>query len=148
MDKGAWWAIIHGVTKSQTWFSNLINQANGTEITIAKCNKKHWPCRINLQKLPDQFSRSVVSDSLWQDGVQHIRSPCPSPAPGVYSNSCPLNQWCHPTISSPVIPFSLLQYFPASGSFRISHFFTSGGKVLEFQLQHQAFQWIFRTDFL
>ena len=65
-----------------------------------------------------QFSRSVVSDSLWPYGLQHARPPCPSPAPGIHSNSCPSCRWCHPTISSCVIPFSsCLQSFPASGSF-------------------------------
>ena len=75
-----------------------------------------------------QFRRSVVSDILWPHGLQHPRPPCPSPTPGVYSNSCPLSQWCHPTISSSVVPFSYcLQSFPASGSFPMSQFFTSGG---------------------
>ena len=60
-----------------------------------------------------------MSDSLWPHGLQHARPPCPSPTPGVYSNSCPLSPWCHPTISSSVVPFSCLQSFPASGSFRI-----------------------------
>ena len=60
-----------------------------------------------------------MSDPLWPHGLQHARLPCPSPTPGVYSNSCPLNPWCHPTISSSVIPFSYLQSFPASGSFQI-----------------------------
>ena len=65
-----------------------------------------------------QFSWSVMSDSLWLHGLQHARLPCPSPTPGAYSNSCPSSQWCHPTISSSVIPFSSrLQSFPASGSF-------------------------------
>ena len=65
-----------------------------------------------------QFSCSVMSDSLQPHGLQHARPPCPSPTPGVYSNSCPLSQWCHPTISSSVIPFSsCLQSFPASGYF-------------------------------
>ena len=64
-----------------------------------------------------QFSDSVVSDSLQPHGLQHARPPCPSATPGVYSNSCPLSQWCHPTISSSVVPFSVhLQSFPASGS--------------------------------
>ena len=76
-----------------------------------------------------QFSRSVVSDSLQPHGLQHARPPCPSPTPGVYSNSCPLSRWCHPTISSSVIPFSSrLQSFPASGSFPVSQFFPSGGQ--------------------
>ena len=73
-----------------------------------------------------QFSHSVVSDSLWSYELQHARSPCPSPTPGVYPNSCPLSQWCHPTI-----PFSSCpQSFPASGSFQMSRFFTSGGRSI------------------
>ena len=76
-----------------------------------------------------QFSHSVVSDSLRPQGLQHARLPCPSPSPGAYSNSCPSSQWCHPTISSCVIPFSsCLQSFPASGSFPMSQFFPSGGQ--------------------
>ena len=76
-----------------------------------------------------QFSCSVVSDSLWPHGLQHARLPCPSATPGVYSNSCPLSLWCHPTISSSVGPFSsCLQSFPASGSFQMSQFFASGGQ--------------------
>ena len=90
-----------------------------------------WPQRQFL-KLPSvQFSRSVMSDSLQPHELQHGRLPCPSPAPGVYSNSCPLSQWCHPTISSSVIPFSsLLQSFPESGSFPMSQFVASGGQSI------------------
>ena len=78
-----------------------------------------------------QFSRSVVSDSLWPHEPQHARPPCPSPTPGVYPNSCPLNQWCHPAISSSVIPFSSCpQSFPASGSFQMSQLFASGGQSI------------------
>ena len=78
-----------------------------------------------------QFNRSVVSNSLRPHELQHTRPPCPSPTPGVYSDSCPLSQWCHPTISSSVIPFSShLQPFPASGSFPMSQFFTSGGQSI------------------
>ena len=80
----------------------------------------------------DQISRSVVSDSLWPHESQHARPPCPSPTPGACSNSCPLSQWCHPTISSSVIPFSsYLQSFPALGSFPMSQFFASGGQSIE-----------------
>ena len=69
-----------------------------------------------------------MSDSLQPHGLQHARPPCPSPTPGVYSNSCPSSRWCHPTISSSVIPFSSrLQSFPASGSFPVSQFFASAG---------------------
>ena len=74
---------------------------------------------------------SVVSNSLQPHGLQHTRPPCPSPTPGVYSNSCPLSQWCHPTISSYVVPFSsCLQSFPAPGSFLMSQLFTSGGQSI------------------
>ena len=77
------------------------------------------------------FSRSAVSNSLWPHGLQHARLLCPSPSPGACSNSCPLSQWCHPTISSSVIPFpSCPQSFPASGSFPVSQFFTSGGQSI------------------
>ena len=70
-----------------------------------------------------------MSDSLWPHGLQHARIPCPSPTPGAWSNSCPLNWWCHPTISSSVISFSsCLQSCPASGSFPMSQFFKSGGQ--------------------
>ena len=76
-----------------------------------------------------QFSRSVTSNSLRPHGLQHTSPPCPSPAPGVYSNSCSLSQWCHPTISSSVIPFSSCpQSFPASWSFQMSQLFASGGQ--------------------
>ena len=69
-----------------------------------------------------------MHNSLWPHGLQHARLPCPSQTPGVYSNSCPLSQWCHPTISSSVVPFSShLQSFTASGSFPRSQFFASGG---------------------
>ena len=72
-----------------------------------------------------------MSDSLWPHGLQHARLPCPSPTPGVYSNSCPLSRWCHPTISSSVVPFfSCRQSFPASGSFQMSQFFKSGGQSI------------------
>jgi len=84
-----------------------------------------------LQHSSVQFSRSVVSNSLWPHGLQHTRPPCPSPTPGVYSNSCPLSRWCHPTISSSVVPFSsCLQSFPASGSFQMSQLFASGGQSI------------------
>ena len=81
--------------------------------------------------LVSQFRCSGVSNSLWLHGLQHARLPHPSPIPGVYSNSCPLSQWCHPTISSSVIHFSsYLRPFPASGSFQMSQFFASGGQSI------------------
>jgi len=77
------------------------------------------------------FSRSVMSNSLWPHGLQHARLPCPSPAAGACSNSCPLTWWCHPIISSSVITFSSCpQLFPASGSFPMSWLFTSGGQSI------------------
>ena len=89
-----------------------------------------WNCR-NKWAFPlfssAQFSHSVVSNSLWPHGLQHARPPCPPPTPGVYSNSSPLSQRCHPTISSSVIPFSpRFQSFPASESLEMSQIFTSG----------------------
>ena len=76
-----------------------------------------------------QFSHSVMSDSLRPHGLQHARHPCPLPTLGVFPNSCPLSRWCHPTISSSVVPFfSRLWSFPASGSFQMSQLFASGGQ--------------------
>ena len=81
---------------------------------------------LTVRTLSVQVSCSVVSDSLQPHELQNARFPCPSPTPGTYSNSCPLSRWCHPTISSSVVPFSsCLQFFPASGSFLASQFFTS-----------------------
>ena len=78
-----------------------------------------------------QFSRSVMSDSLQPHGLKHSRLPCPSPTLGPYLNSCPSRRWCHPTISSSVLPFSShLQFFPASGPFPVSQFFASGGQSI------------------
>ena len=95
------------------------------------------------------FICSVVSDCLQPHGLQHARLLCPSPSPRVCTNSCLLSRWCHPTISSSVTPLSSCpQSFPAPGSFPVSWLFESGAKVLELQLQHQSFQWIFSTDFL
>ena len=84
-------------------------------------------CDCSFQPV-SQFNRSVVSNSLWPHGLQHARPACPSLTPGIYSNSCPLSQWCHPTISFSVIPFSShLQSFPASGFFPVNQFLTWGG---------------------
>ena len=92
-----------------------------------------------------QFSRSVVSNSLRPHELQHTRPPCPSPTPRVYSNPSPLSRWCHPTISSSVVPFSSCpQSFPTSGSFPMSQHQVA--KVLEFQLQHQSLLWTPRTE--
>ena len=80
-----------------------------------------------------QFSRSVMPNSLWPHGLQHAKLSCPSPTPGACSNSCPSSWWCHPTISSSVVPFSsCFQSFLASESFSMSHFFASGGPITIF----------------
>ena len=83
-----------------------------------------WPSSV-------QFSHSVMSDSLWPHESQHARPPCPSPTPGVYSNSCPSSWWCHPTISSSVVLFSYCpQSLPASGSLPMSQLFAWGGQSI------------------
>ena len=90
---------------------------------------------------------SVLSDSLWPHGQQHARLPCPSPSPQSCLNICLLSQGCCPVIMSFVVHVSFyLQSFPASGCFSVSYLHQVA-KILEFQLQHQTFQWIFRTDF-
>ena len=90
-----------------------------------------FPSIFQTSVLLVQFSRLVVSDSLQSHGLQHARLPCPSWTPGTHSNSCPLSDWCHPIISSSVMPFSSCpQSFPASGSFPMSQFFTSGGQSI------------------
>jgi len=103
-----------------------------------------------------QFSCPVVSDSLRPHEPQHARPPCPSATPGVHPNSCPLSQWCHPTISSFVVPFSSRpQSFPASGSFPMSQLFASGGQSIEvsastsflpMNTQDWSFQWIWNSS--
>ena len=90
-----------------------------------------WPTTILWVSV--QFSSVAQScpNSLWPHRLQHARPPCPSPTPGLYSNSCPLSRWCHPNISSSVIPFSSrFQSFPASGSFPMSQFFASGSQSI------------------
>ena len=87
-----------------------------------------------------------MSNSLWHR-LQHTRIPCPSPTPRACSNSCPLSRWCHPIISSSVISFSSFNLPQHQSLFQWISFPHQVTKVLEFQLQHQSFQWIFRTDF-
>ena len=90
-----------------------------------------FPMIMNIFFSLVQFSCSDMSDSLWPRGLQHARPPCPSPTPGVYSNSCPLSWWCHPIISSSVVPSSSCpQSFPASGSFQMSQLFASGDQSI------------------
>ena len=97
----------------------------------------------------DQISRSVMSDSLRPHESQHARPPCPSPTPGVHSDSRPSSWWCHPVISSSVIPFSSCpQSLPASESFPMSQLFAWGGQSTGVQLQHHSFQRNPRNDLL
>ena len=117
IDRGAQQATVHSVAQSWTWLKWLSTHA---------VNK----CLYLVQFSLVQFSRSVVSDSLWPHELQHTRPPCPSPTPGAYPNSCPLSRWCHPTISSSVRFSSCPQSFPASGSLLMSQLFTSGGKSI------------------
>ena len=108
---------------------------------------QHWE-RLQSDAYLLLFSRSVMSSSFWSHGLQNTRLPCPSPSPGVCSNS---GQWCYPTISSSIVSFFCLLSFPASGFFFFPQWISSShqvAKVLELQLQHQSFQWIFGVDFL
>ena len=105
--------------------------------TGSKLGKEHvkpvycHPAYLTYIQSSVQFSRSIVSESLRYHGLHHATPPCPSPTRGLFSNSRPLSRWCHPAISSSVIPFSSsLQTFPASGSFQISQLFTSCGKSI------------------
>ena len=97
------------------------------------CNCAMYSCYLFLisSTLFSSVQSLVVSDSLQPHGLQHDRLTCPSPTPGVFSSSCPLSQWCHPTISSSVVPFSsCLQSFPSSECFQMSQFFASGGQSI------------------
>ena len=88
-----------------------------------------YSIHVKLHCVSVQFSRSVVSDSLGPHELQHVRPPCPSPIPGVHSNSSPLSQWCHPAVSSSVVPFSSCpQSLPTSESFPMSQLITCGGQ--------------------
>ena len=106
--------------------SNIIR--NSLKQEVIQMSIVWWMGRLMVVRFSSvQFSRSVVSDSSQPHESQHARPPCPSPIPGACSNSCPSSRWCHPTISSSVVPFSsCLQSSPASGSFPMSQFFTSG----------------------
>ena len=103
------------------------------KFTLGNIFPRHFAFFANLSFLlfSVQFSRSVVSNSLQPHGLEHARPPCPSPTPGVYSNSCPSSRWCHLTTSSSIVPFSsCLQSFPASGSFQMTQLFSSDGQSI------------------
>ena len=122
--------------KQRTWFSSckwLITSS----VQQMKQNQK-WIAKLQVRLVllkyfsSVQISSSVVSNSLRPHESQHTRPPCPLPTPGVYSNSCPSSWWCHPAISSSVIPFSSCpQSLPASGSFPMSQLFSWGGQSIE-----------------
>ena len=116
------WYNCSAICGSSAWW--LYGGINSNLLQECLC---HRPCDPGSV----QFSCSVVSNSLRPHGLQHSSLPCPSPTPRVYSNSCPLSRWCHPAISSSVVPFSSCpQSLPASGSFLTSQFFTSGGQSM------------------
>ena len=120
--------------EAEVWYhkaSGIMSQRRRNIFKREKAKKNWLLFKSSLQFSSVQFSHSVVSDSLRTHELQHARPPCPSPTPGVYPNPCPLRQWCHPTISSSVVPFSSCpQSFPASRSFQMNHLFTSGGQSI------------------
>ena len=108
------------------WLRHKDHSSLISQLAVSRYSRNEW---LTDEVNSVQFSRSVLSDFLWSHRLRHARPPCPLPTPGVYSNSGPLIRWCHPTISSSVIPFSFpLQSFPASGSFQMSQLFASGGQ--------------------
>ena len=126
------------------YYCSYTYQLKAPSRNICQSKLWSWAFVLRIQFSSVQFSLSVLSDSLCPHESQHARLPCPSPTPRVYPNSCTLSWWCQITISSSVIPFSsYLQSFPTLGSFPVSQ-----PKILEFELQHQSFQWTPRTDFL
>ena len=129
--------------RDETWVSHIA----GGFFTISAPGK----LRVELKSVwfPVQFSHSVVSDSLRPHDSQHARPPCPSPTPRVHPNSHASSRWCHPAISSSVVPFSSCpQSLPASESFPMNQPSHEVAKVLEFQLQQQSFRWTPRTGLL
>ena len=135
--------LVDGNHKSPQWFQYFMFPRAGVAKghKLSELQKQIYSLKILF------FSHSVMSDSLWPHGLQHARLPCPSPYLRAYSDSCPLSEWCHPTISCSVDPFSCLQSFPASMSFPVNLLFASGGQSVDASAS-ASFQWIFRTDFL
>ena len=111
------WIHVAGKWSLKVEIEKIWKCEQNTRMMELICHSKKLRIPYMTIELSVQFSRSVVSDSLRPHGLQHIRLPCPSPSPGACSNSCPLSQWYHPTISSTVVPFSsCLQSFPSSGN--------------------------------
>ena len=165
MDGGAWQATVHGIARVG---HNLVTKPPPPPPSICYMQdavfyiilgfvlkkpkgspeKSGWGGEEAICPEPDSVQSLSCVRLLWSHELQHTRPPCPSPTPGVYSNSFPLSWWCHPTISSSVVPFCPCpRSFPASGSFPMSSSHQVA-RVLEFQLQHQSFQWTPRTDLL
>ena len=121
-----WLFIFQQHVKACLYKANIFRPCIAKNIFI-------WPLAFQwkFQFISVQFSHSVVPNSLWPHESQHAKSPCPSPTPGVHSNSCPSSRWCHPAISSSVTPFSSCpQSLPASGSFPMSQLFAWGGQSI------------------
>ena len=119
------------MTPQKTWY-RAISRNNKPEVSHSLFSNYTNNTSYSSQNSMVQLSSvAQLCPTLWPHGLQHDRLPCPSPTLTVHSNSCPLNQWCHPAISSSVIPFSsCLQSSPASGSFQRSQFFASGGQSI------------------
>ena len=155
MELVVWWTyfwigmrISLSLTESHSWPPSGLVVGNGEHFLIRTGCLAHVRKRLKLNSSV-QFSRSVVSNSLQPHEPQHARPPFPSPTPGVYPNSCPSSRWCHPTISSSVVPFSsCLNLSQHQSLFKWVSSSHQVAKVLEFQLQHQSFQWTPRTDLL
>ena len=152
MERGVWWLMAYGPWGSQSighnWVTNTVKLQNNCKETGNFLGSKNLYLDVNKcarMWSSVQFSHSVMSDSAtpWTEACQ---APCPSPTPRVYSSSCPLSQWCHPTISSPSpLALSLSQY---QGLFKWVSSSHEVAKVLGSQLQHQSFQWTPRTGLL
>ena len=129
-DKRLLFSLMEPCPERSTWFYLLLWKLEELQPTFSQREGgTKTLCFSFLEDSSAQFIRSVVSGYLWPHRLQHTRPPCPSPTPRVYSNSCPLSRWCHPSISSSVVPFSsCLQSFPASGSFQMRQLFTSGSQ--------------------
>ena len=149
------WSVLQ--TDCPQCLKALNNYYHLTLGSLYTVTQRNWPYQqTKLQTiflswcsiLSVQFSHSVMSNTLRAHGLQIGRLPCPSPTPGASSNSSPSSWWCHPTISFSAVPSSNLQSFPASGSFHMSHTSHQVAKVLKFQLRHQSFKWIFRSNLL
>ena len=123
-----------------------LSQHQGLSNELAVCIT--WPKYWSFSFIISQFSRSVISSSLQPHGLLHASLPCSSPTPRTCSNSCPSSWWCHPIISSSVVPFSFcFQSFPASGSFPVSQLFASGGLSIGVSALASVLPMKFRTDF-